>query len=136
MYLSNASIKFSEEDLRSVLAKSRHNNSPLGITGLLLFYNGAFLQVLEGEEIAVRRLYLKIMKDPRHTSVITLFDKEIEHRDFADWSMGFRNLSSAEWNQMAGYINVKDQHTLLQQLQAGSVEVITMIKTFFIVNAR
>ncbi len=84
------------EDLRVLLATSRKNNAELGVTGMLLYKDGNFMQVLEGEEVAVRRLYARIAADPRHGSEITLQEGFSEGRQFPDWSMGFRDLNSPE----------------------------------------
>jgi Sensors of blue-light using FAD len=56
VYLSEASVPFSEKDLRELLTKSRENNSELGLTGMLLFKSGNFLQVLEGKKEKVGSL--------------------------------------------------------------------------------
>ena len=53
LYVSNTAYEFGLDDLDNVLAASRRNNAMLGITGLLLFIDGGFLQILEGEERAV-----------------------------------------------------------------------------------
>ncbi len=52
-----------------ILRKSKANNPALGITGVLCFSEGIFLQVLEGGRSAVNRLYNRIAADPRHTDV-------------------------------------------------------------------
>ena len=61
------------------------------------------MQVLEGEEGAVRSLYEKIRDDPRHGGEITLQQGFVEERQFADWSMGFRDLDSPEVRSTPGY---------------------------------
>ena len=52
------------------------------------------MQVLEGEESVVRRLYRTIRKDVRHHEVVSLVAKSISTRQFPDWSMGFRRIKS------------------------------------------
>jgi len=47
-------------DLDDILTASRRNNALMGISGLLLFIDGGFLQMLEGEERAVRELYTRV----------------------------------------------------------------------------
>lgn len=136
MYLSSASGVFSKDDLYNILEKSRKNNGLSNISGLLLYNNGSFLQILEGEETAVHILYLKIMKDPRHKGFVTIFDREVEQRDFAEWSMGFKNLTSVEWEQLSGFIDLNNKQKFLHGLELKRADVVTMIKTFFVVNAR
>ncbi len=101
-YASSATGPFSEEDLALLLAQCRENNSALGITGMLLYKDGNFMQVLEGEEEAVRKLYAKIEGDPRHNGTIPLLRGHQEKRQFPDWSMGFRDLESPEVEKILG----------------------------------
>ena len=136
LYLSSASFKFSDETLRDILTTSRKNNALSDITGLLLYHDGSILQILEGEEIAIHTLFIKLMRDPRHTGVLKLLDEETDSRDFSSWSMGFKKLSDEEWRQLSGYINMGNQTHFLQEMGSKSVQVLTMIKTFVTVNVR
>lgn len=95
-YVSTATRSLSKADLDELLAQCRKNNSELGITGMLLYKDGNFMQVLEGEEGTVRSLYAKIGDDPRHKGEILLQQGTVEERQFAGWSMGYRDLGSSE----------------------------------------
>ncbi|MBA3273301.1 MAG: BLUF domain-containing protein [Chthoniobacterales bacterium] len=66
VYASIANEDFSPEQLIDLLATSRRNNDASGITGMLLYKDRRFLQVLEGSEAAVRATYARIKRDPRH----------------------------------------------------------------------
>lgn len=103
VYVSSAANPFSQEELVDLLAKARENNAKLGITGLLLYKDGNFMQVLEGEMTAVRELYEKISRDPRHDGTIVLLEDQIASRQFSDWSMGFRNLADEKIQNLPGY---------------------------------
>src|SRR5271170_3325492 len=103
VYLSSAVLPFSKRDLLELLAQSRENNSSLGITGMLLFKKGNFLQALEGEREMVLPLYKKIGKDPRHLRLITLSQGKITQRDFPDWPMGFHDLGAANAARPSGF---------------------------------
>jgi hypothetical protein len=89
VYVSNAVTTFNDDALRVLLARARSNNTALGVSGMLLHQTGTFLQVLEGEDSVVDRLYERISHDPRHAHVLLLTRDEIAQRNFADWSMGF-----------------------------------------------
>ncbi len=89
VYFSAAVGSFSEEDLTELLAVARENNGRLGISGMLLYDAGSFIQVLEGERDAVEALFDKIERDPRHTGTRILARGEIDERAFGDWTMGF-----------------------------------------------
>ncbi len=73
IYVSSEVAPFSAVELRDLLAKSRSKNAQLGITGMLLYRRGKFMQILEGEEDAVQTLYRKITHDPRHRRIVILF---------------------------------------------------------------
>ena len=103
VYASSATRPFWRDDLGALLTVSRENNAELGVTGMLLYKGGNFLQVLEGDEETVRSLYEKIRTDPRHGGEITLQQGFVEGRQFADWSMGFRDLDSPEIRATPGY---------------------------------
>ena len=103
VYASSAAQAFSKEQLVSLLEVARRNNSRLGVTGLLLYADGNFMQALEGEESVVRDLHDKIARDPRHSGVITLTQGPIEKRSFSEWSMGFRDLRSPETRSLPGF---------------------------------
>ncbi len=74
-------------DLDAILQQSRHNNAVDGITGLLWFDGGHFLQVLEGPADSVANAYARIAADPRHRDVRVLSDRQIDEREFGYWSM-------------------------------------------------
>ena len=92
MYASRAVPAVDQEELHAILRKSKANNPNLGVTGVLCFSGGIFLQVLEGGRGAVNQLYNKITSDHRHTQVELLRYEEIGERRFGGWSMGQVNM--------------------------------------------
>ena len=103
IYVSSAVELFSTVDLVSLLETCRRNNTAAGVTGMLLYKAGNFMQVLEGEEETVRSLHEKIQHDPRHRGLLTLTEHMIPQRQFGEWSMGFRNLSDPALLALPGY---------------------------------
>jgi len=93
MYASRAVPTVNQEELVAILRKSKANNPAVGVTGVLCFSEGIFLQVLEGGRRGVNQLYNRIAGDPRHTDVELLVYEEIGERRFAGWSMGQVNMS-------------------------------------------
>lgn len=91
-YVSSATELMSEEALGALLDRSRGRNASVGITGLLLYLDGNFFQVIEGPDEAIEALYLSISRDCRHRHMRKIVDRAIDRRDFPSWSMGFRRL--------------------------------------------
>jgi len=89
LYQSSAVSAMTEPELRAMLLQARRYNEEHHLTGILLYSDGRFVQLLEGEEQAVRQLYAKIQRDPRHAQVVTVSEGPGPGRRFADWSMGF-----------------------------------------------
>ena len=103
IYLSRGSHDFTEEQLLELLGTSRDNNAEAGITGLLLYKDGNFLQILEGEDAVVHAVFNKIEDDPRHFNVTVLLEGPCEKREFPGWSMGFQNLRSVNAEDVPGF---------------------------------
>ncbi len=93
MYASRAVPAVDHEELLAILKKSKTNNTKDGVTGVLCFSEGIFLQVLEGGRNPVNRLYNRITQDTRHTDVVLLNYQEVEERCFSGWSMGQVNMA-------------------------------------------
>ncbi|MFN7926945.1 MAG: BLUF domain-containing protein [Blastocatellia bacterium] len=103
VYVSSATELFSEEALLALLVQAREANLRRSITGMLLYHAGNFMQVIEGPENAVQELHKKIMADPRHTNILTLLCRPQQQRQFAEWSMGFKNLDQEVAANTPGY---------------------------------
>ncbi|HWA98257.1 MAG TPA: BLUF domain-containing protein [Pirellulales bacterium] len=91
VYMSAATRDFDSFELTALLAKAREKNSRLDVTGMLVYHDDAFLQVLEGHEPAVQSLYDRIKLDDRHTNCTVLLRSFIDQRNFGEWTMGFVN---------------------------------------------
>jgi hypothetical protein len=93
IYVSSETRPFSERDLVELLDGCNRKNRLLEVTGMLLYKDGNFMQILEGPEDAVLALYSQIEIDPRHRGAVKLLEETITKREFKEWSMGFRNLN-------------------------------------------
>ena len=103
IYTSHATELMSSSQLVKLLERARPKNIKLGVTGLLLYGHGSFMQTIEGEFEPVHRLFAEIEADPRHGGVIMICDEPIRQRSFSDWSMAFRDISNAEAEGLAGF---------------------------------
>ena len=89
VYTSTAQKGLTNDELMTILQTSRENNSQRDITGLLLYKQGRFLQVLEGAQEDLHSLYETIQADERHYNVKLLFEQDTAGREFGEWAMGF-----------------------------------------------
>lgn len=92
VYVSTARQLLKNEELEELLEKSNRKNPGIGITGILLYQDGNFMQLIEGPKSAAYMLYEKIQRDPLHLGIITLLEQPIEKRLFAKWAMKFRKI--------------------------------------------
>lgn len=90
LYTSSARHAFDDEALASLLVASRESNARRDITGMLLYREGQFLQILEGGRSAVLELMERIRGDSRHGDVRVLLEAPLVERRFEDWSMGYQ----------------------------------------------
>ncbi len=86
-----------EPEIARVLMQSRRNNPKHEIGGVLYYGDGCFFQCLEGQSDHVNQLIGKIMVDPRHRDLQILDVAQIDHRDFATWSMKYIPADEAVW---------------------------------------
>ena len=92
VYLSSAVTWFSSKELNDLLGTCRMRNAEDDITGMLLYKDGNFMQVLEGEESAVRTVFSRISADLRHRGLVVIDSGPTAQREFAQWGMGFVDL--------------------------------------------
>ena len=120
MYASRAAASVDQEELVAILRKSKANNPAIGVTGVLCYSEGVFLQVLEGGRSAVNRLYNRIASDPRHTQVELLSYAEIGERRFAGWSMGQVDMA---WLNPALLLKYSERATLDPYAVSGAASM-------------
>ena len=96
LYVSGATRPMSDADLEDILAVSRANNQRDGVTGMLLWADGVFIQILEGEPDTVRSLVSRIEGDARHRNFMVVLEQQADQRTFSEWSMGFKKLDAGK----------------------------------------
>lgn len=89
IYVSAARESLDPAEIDGLLAISRRNNDRDAITGLLIYHDMTFIQLLEGPPEAIARCFGRITGDPRHGEVSRLIDGPTETRSFPEWQMGF-----------------------------------------------
>lgn len=94
IYVSKATIPMSDYDTSELSRKAAENNLQAGLTGMLMYAGGFFMQVLEGDKHFVEHVVGIIKRDPRHTDFVTIDSGYASKRLFPSWSMGVINLDS------------------------------------------
>jgi hypothetical protein len=93
LYVSRAVDADPSAATESILSAARAHNLANGITGILCYGGGIFLQAIEGGRNQVNQLYAHIVNDKRHKDVVLLHYEEITERRFGGWTMGQVNLA-------------------------------------------
>jgi hypothetical protein len=117
VYVSTATDSPDDAELAAILTVARERNTELGVTGLLAYRGGLFLQLLEGDDDAVDGLYAEIGADPRHRDVQLLSRDEVTARWFPDWAMAFEPLSDETVSDLPGF---RDFFTSTGELSAAT----------------
>jgi hypothetical protein len=111
IYHSYASIDFGIDDLLKMLIDARISNERKNVTGMLLYHDAQFLQMLEGDKQILQELSDRIFEDPRHYGAIQLSFDRVDARDFLSWSMGFANLDENANRNIRGARHFMDEKT-------------------------
>jgi hypothetical protein len=130
IYLSQATVPFDEPQLQQLLAQARSYNTSHDLTGILLYGQDQFFQVLEGERSTVHELYARIQQDPRHRNVTTFADKEVAQRGFIDWSMAFHSLPPSQFIEFAGYVSPSALEVAQPGLSQADTQLLQLLRTF------
>lgn len=114
LYRSEGDQLFPPDQLGPLLTASRTRNAAAGLTGMLVFAQNHFLQVLEGRAENVVETFARIERDSRHRNIVTLFRGHAPAgRCFAEWAMGF-HLIASQHDMPRGFIRVNHRIDLTQ----------------------
>ncbi len=122
-YVSTACDCLKFENIREILDSSNKNNEVNGVTGILVYCNKHFFQILEGDKDTILELFETISIDCRHDNVIKIQEGQIDQRQFGNWSMAFKSynkelkhLDNFNTEQFYSYIrNLLDQSKVDQK---------------------
>ena len=112
VFTSSATIPLTNIDVLNLLRSCRGRNHKNGITGMLIYIEGNFIEAIEGPEAAVKNLFSSIEKDSRHHEITVLFEETFANdtlRSFPNWSMGLRNFEELRVANIEG-LNTYVQH--------------------------
>lgn len=119
IYTSTAKAGFSAAQLAELLRRARVRNQAAGITGMLLYSERSFFQVLEGNVGDVDACYTRIQLDPRHGKVTRIIRETIARRSFGDWTMGFSEVAPNALNEIDGLNDFFGDKSCFDGLDSG-----------------
>jgi hypothetical protein len=119
IYSSRAPRAFSPREISDLLEASRRNNATRGITGMLLYVDRSFFQVLEGDEAAVDSTFQVIAADSRHTRITQIIREPIPYRSFGEWTMGFSSVSLQDLGELMDENDFFADASCLERLGSG-----------------
>ena len=133
VYVSNRKKNCTEEEIENILALCKKNNPPLDITGILLYSDTKFIQLVEGEYKVINDLYNKIKTDSRHDQSRLISIGPIQQKAFPSWHMGARKIANNEVDFKTS-ISPKDKEKfkdLLSGKEENGQKVLGLLKRFF-----
>ena len=102
LYASRA-VDPSPAVVNSILQSARAHNQASGITGILAYGGGIFMQAIEGGRQPISDLYGTIQRDARHKDVVLLHYEEVLERRFGGWTMGLVDASRVNASVLLKY---------------------------------
>jgi len=118
IYISQAKAETTLTTLVVLLMQARALNKQQQITGALVYGDGQYMQVMEGEEAVLHDLYERVAKDTRHFNVRKLAEGPIEARTFGDWTMAFGEVPAAEFQVLRTIAEYQTPDEAANQLDA------------------
>jgi hypothetical protein len=129
VYVSSSRSNWREAELDRLLTRARIHNGARGITGMLLYVSGNFIQALEGPAAVIAPLMDRIRADKRHWHVQQIADRKIALRDFSDWSMGFRRCRPGDL-AAAGAVDLAHDNGIAKALMGRDGLAIDLMRRF------
>jgi hypothetical protein len=118
-----------EQELAAILESSVRHNQISGITGMMLYYRGGIMQVLEGGDEQVKETFARICDDKRHHNIFTLSQCEVPFRHFENWSMGYKYVDAnvvAMFPKHAPFFNFRVEAEKIRGVPGLGLEMLTM----------
>ena len=125
IYTSAALPSATQDEFRSIARQSSINNKTLDVTGIMLYFQGNIMQVLEGDKDTVVTLFERIKSDKRHTSITKLLSRDANSREFSDWSMGFSDAGSENSIELSFLLNKANLKHALPEAPSPELDILT-----------
>ena len=134
LYVSSGVKKFTDAEIDEILDKARQHNSENGVTGVLFYLEGNFLQLLEGENTALADTYARIKSDTRHRGLTQVLDETVDERSFPEWTMGFRAITAREMRDHPELFHLTGGRWQVRDGAGVNQRVKIILETFLRVN--
>jgi len=119
MYSSQATEPMTVTGLEAILTDARTGNEARDVTGALVYVDGVFFQIIEGDKDVVHKLMASIASDSRHHSVKIFYDAEVAARAFESWSMAYLSATAEQMSKWAGLPGTATVEALLTDISRG-----------------
>jgi hypothetical protein len=133
VYTSTRKSNCSEKEIENILEACKRNNPSLSITGVLLYSDNKFIQLVEGEFKVITTLYDKIKTDPRHEDTRMISLSPIKEKSFPSWHMGAKKIvgSPVDFKTDISDEDSKIFQNLLEGKEESGVKALNLLKKFF-----
>ncbi len=100
-YVSSENDRMEENHIEILFSQTQRNNTANDISGILLYSQGNFFQVIEGDAITIKELFKKIENDDRHRNLFRVFNREIKQDQYDGYCCDFltKHNQSEELNE-------------------------------------
>ena len=129
VYVSRAHCLMASQQLSALLEQARKRNATLSLTGMLLYKDQSFIQVIEGPSDAVSMVFSSIQQDQRHTRISVISHEDVEQRSFKEWHMGFVNLDTDD-HSLDGFVDFFSNPSSINHLATQSSAALDLLKHF------
>ncbi len=133
VYISSTQQSMSQQEIQNILTASRRNNERNDITGVLLYAECGFIQVLEGRKHHIDQTYRKILCDPRHNNILVLYREAVNERSFPQWVMACQEIKNSEDYDGLFTLNQKSLSQL--DLKNARRDVYSLLQSFLLIHA-
>ena len=130
IYRSTAARPLGEAELERLVSQSRINNFSRNITGVLFYADEHIVQLLEGPQVAVEGIYRHLSRDPRHTSIATVYSGPAPRRLFPKWSLGYSQVAGPALDRLASYLDPRRWSALLPRAYDAQEVIADLLQEF------
>lgn len=130
IYVSTAAREYSQKELAGIIDDALLANSALDITGMLVYSRGTFMQVLEGAQNHVDATFKRIQRDPRHHSIMVIYQGHLDGRSFPGWAMAFRSLGDKDMDNVDGFVPLTRTGFDFERLKVNPGLALSMLQDF------